>query len=144
MKIRVLALILVIGFFAVMMQNDASAQSAPTVKVTVAKKSYKPGTTGTLIIKFKHGSKVKIPKEPPIEVSITGDGVTGQGVKDYSGGDGDYLTSSQIKYNFKVNGNVESGTTISVSGTVKFGYCSTDSGICKIATKNFTVSVKVK
>ncbi|MCE1165608.1 MAG: hypothetical protein LWX07_09435 [Bacteroidetes bacterium] len=143
MKIRVLALLLVIGFFAVMMQ-DASAQSAPTVKVTVAKKSYKPGQSGTLIIKFKHGDKVKIPKEPPIDVTISGDGITGTGVQDYTGGEGDYITSSQIKYNFKIGSSVESGSTITVTGTVKFSYCSSETGTCKMATKSFTAKVKIK
>jgi len=143
MKIRVLAFLLIIGFFAVMLQ-DVSAQSAPTLKVTVAKKSYKPGQTGTLIIKFKHGTKVKIPKEPPIEVSISGDGVTGQGVQDYSGGEGDYINDSQIKYTFKISGSAESGSTIAISGTVKFGYCSTETGTCKMTSKSFTVNVKVK
>ncbi|MDD5362793.1 MAG: hypothetical protein PHN88_11715 [Ignavibacteria bacterium] len=144
MKIRILALMLLIGFFAVLTFNDASAQSTPTVKVSVSKKSVKPGETAYLVIKFKHGTQVKIPKEPPIEVSISGDGVSGISVQDYSGGEGDYINNSQIKYKFKVNSDATSGSSITVSGTVKFGYCSTETGTCKMATKNFTVKVKVK
>jgi hypothetical protein len=144
MKLKFFIVMLLIGVFGLLSASDYAAAQTPDLKVTVSKKSFKPGDSGKLIIKFKHGPKVKIPKEPPIEVSISGEGIIGQGVQDYSGGEGDYISNSQIKYNFKVSENAASGTTITVTGTVKFGYCSTESGICKIGTKNFTVTVKVK
>jgi hypothetical protein len=144
MKLKFFIVMLLIGIFGLLSASDYAAAQTPDLKVTVSKKSFKPGDSGKLVIKFKHGPKVKIPKEPPIEVSISGDGIIGQGVQDYSGGEGDYISNSQIKYNFKVSENAASGTTITITGTVKFGYCSTESGICKIGTKNFTVTVKVK
>jgi len=144
MKLKFFIVMLLIGVFGLLSASDYAAAQTPDLKVTVSKKSFKPGDSGKLIIKFKHGPKVKIPKEPPIEVSISGEGIIGQGVQDYSGGEGDYISNSQIKYNFKVSENAASGTTITITGTVKFGYCSTESGICKIGTKNFTVTVKVK
>ena len=144
MKKRILAVVLLIGFFAVLsMSNTASAQSSPTLKVSVTK-SVKPGGTGTLTIKFKHGNKVKIPQEPAIEVSISGDGITGSGSPTFSANDEGYITNSTIKYKFKVSGNATSGSTVQISGTVKFGYCSTETGTCKMGNQSFTTSVKIK
>jgi len=144
MKKRILAVVLLIGFFAVLsMSNTASAQSSPTLKVSVTK-SVKPGGTGTLTIKFKHGNKVKIPQEPAIEVSISGDGITGTGSPIFSANDEGYITNSTIKYKFKVSGNATSGSTVQISGTVKFGYCSTETGTCKMGNQSFTTSVKIK
>jgi hypothetical protein len=145
MKLKYLIVVMLVSVFGILAVSDfAAAQSAPELKVTLSKKSFKPGESGKIIIKFKHGPQVKIPKEPPIEVEISGDGISGQGVQDYSGGEGDYISNSQIKYNFSVSQNAQSGTTITITGKVKFGYCSTESGICKIGNKNFTVTVKVK
>lgn len=145
MKKRILAVVLLISFFAVFsISSEASAQSgSPTLKVSVSK-SVKPGGTGTLTIKFKHGSKVKIPQEPAIEVSITGDGITGSGNPTFSANDEGYITNSTIKYKFKVSSNATSGSTIQISGTVKFGYCSTETGTCKMGNQSFTASVKIK
>ena len=144
MKKRILAVVLLIGFFAVLsMSNTASARSSPTLKVSVTK-SVKPGGTGTLTIKFKHGNKVKIPQEPAIEVSISGDGITGTGSPIFSANDEGYITNSTIKYKFKVSGNATSGSTVQISGTVKFGYCSTETGTCKMGNQSFTTSVKIK
>ena len=144
MKKRILAVVLLIGFFAVLsMSNTASAQSSPTLKVSVTK-SVKPGGTGTLTIKFKHGNKVKIPQEPAIEVSISGDVITGTGSPIFSANDEGYITNSTIKYKFKVSGNATSGSTVQISGTVKFGYCSTETGTCKMGNQSFTTSVKIK
>jgi hypothetical protein len=144
MKKRILAVILLISFFAVLtISNSASAQSSPTLKVSVSK-SVKPGGTGTLTIKFKHSNKVKIPSEPPIEVSISGDGITGGGDPTFSADEDGYITNSTIKYKFKVSSNATSGSTIQISGTVKFGYCSTETGTCKMGNQSFTVSVNVK
>jgi len=119
---------------------DSFAQSAPKVKVTLAKKSYKPGQTGTLIIKFIHGSDVKIPKEPEIEVSLTG--VSGVGLQPVGGGE--YITSSQVKYNFTVPSDAQSNSQITITGSVKFGYCNSETGVCKLGNKSFTVKLKVK
>jgi hypothetical protein len=113
------------------------------LKVT-ATKSVKPGGTGTLTIKFKHGPKVKIPQEPAIEVSITGDGITGIGEPSFKSDDEGYIINSTIKYKFKVSSNATSGSTIQISGTVKFGYCSTETGTCKMGNQSFTATVKVK
>jgi hypothetical protein len=144
MKKRILAVILLISFFAVLtISNSASAQSSPTLKVSVSK-SVKPGGTGTLTIKFKHSNKVKIPQEPAIDVSISGDGITGVGDPTFSADEDGYIINSTIKYKFKVSSNATSGSTIQISGTVKFGYCSTETGTCKMGNQSFTVSVKVK
>ena len=145
MKKRILAVVLLISFFAVFsITNTASAQSgSPTLKVSVSK-SVKPGGTGTLTIKFKHGSKVKIPQEPAIEVSISGDDISGTGSPAFTADDDGYIVNSSIKYKFKVSGNATSGSTIQISGTVKFGYCNSDTGVCKMGNQSFTVSVKVK
>jgi len=145
MKKRILAVVLLISFFAVFsISSEASAQSgSPTLKVT-ATKSVKPGATGTLTIKFKHGSKVKIPQEPTIEVSITGDGITGSGSPILKADEDGYIKNSTIKYKFKVSSNATSGSTIQITGTVKFGYCSTETGTCKMGNQSFTTSVKIK
>ena len=144
MKKRILTVVLLISFFAVFtLSNSASAQSSPTLKVT-ATKSVKPGGTGTLTIKFKHGSKVKIPKEPAIEVLLNSDGITLIGDAIFTTNDEDYITNSTIKYKFKVSSNATSGSTIQISGTVKFGYCSTETGTCKMGNQSFTATVKVK
>lgn len=144
MKNRILAVVLLIGFFAVLsISNSVLAQSSPTLKVT-ATKSVKPGGTGTLTIKFKHGNKVKIPSEPAIEVSISGDGITGSGDPTFSADEEGYIINSTIKYKFRVSSDATSGSTIQISGTVKFGYCSTETGTCKMGNQSFTVSVKVK
>lgn len=144
MKKRILAVVLLISFFAVLsISNSASAQSSPTLKVSVTK-SVKAGGTGTITIKFKHGNKVKIPQEPAIEVSITGDGITGSGSPTFSANEDGYITNSTIKYKFKVSGNATSGSTVQISGTVKFGYCSTETGTCKMGNQSFTTSVKIK
>jgi len=143
MKKRILAVVLLISFFAVLsISNIASAQT-PTLKVSVTK-SVKPGGVGTLTIKFKHGSKVKIPQEPTIEVSISGDGITGTGNPTFTANDEGYITNSTIKYKFKVSSNATSGSSVQISGTVKFGYCSTETGTCKMGNQSFTATVKIK
>lgn len=124
--------------------NFAHAQTAPSISVSADKKSYSPGESGTLTISFKTSSKIKIPKEPEVNVSLTSGEIEGQGLQDYTGGDGDYISNSKVKYNFVVPGNAASGSTITVSGTVKFGFCSTSDGVCKLGNKNFTAKIKVK
>lgn len=123
--------------------NSAYAQSSPTLKVTVAK-PVKPGGTGTLTIKFKHGTKVKIPQEPAIEITLRGEGITATGSPTFTVDEDGYIKSSSIKYKFNLSSNATSGSTISLSGSVKFGYCSTETGTCKIGNQSFTVNVKVK
>ncbi|MCX6161915.1 MAG: hypothetical protein NTV87_11385 [Ignavibacteriae bacterium] len=141
-KSLVLALILAVlsGF---LMNEVSNAQSMPGVSVSANKKSFKAGDSGILTIKFKTGNGVKIPKEPPIDVTITSDNINGQGVQDYTGGEGDYLTNNLVKYKFTVPDNTEAGD-YTVTGTVKFGYCSSESGVCKLGNKSFSVKIKVK
>jgi len=122
----------------------ANAQSAPGVTASANKKSYSPGESGFLTISFKTGSKVKIPKEPELVINLTSEDIEGGGLQDYTGGDGDYISNSKVKYNFTVPAGAASGSTLTVSGSVKFGYCTTTNGVCKITTKNFTAKVKVK
>jgi len=124
--------------------NFANAQSAPGLTASANKKSYIPGESGFLTINFKTGSQVKIPKDPELVVNLTSGDVEAGGLQDYTGGDGDYISNSKVKYNFTVPASAASGSTLTVSGSVKFGYCSTKDGVCKIATKNFTAKVKVK
>lgn len=136
--------VLILGFIAVFSANTSVyAQSSPTLSVSVSK-SVKPGGVGTLTIKFKHGSKVKIPSEPTIEITLNGAGITPQGDPSFTTDAEGYINNSKLTYKFNVNSDVQSGSTISLSGRVKFGYCSTETGVCKFGDQNFTVSVKVK
>jgi hypothetical protein len=117
--------------------NNAESQ-VPKISVKTNKKSYKPGESGFITIKFKTGSDVKIPTEPEVEVTLNG--VTGTGLQGYPGGD--YIESKQVKYGFTVGNDAESGSTINITGSVKFGYCS--NGVCKIGTQKFSVKIKIK
>ena len=120
--------------------SNAESQTLPKISVKTNKKAYKPGESGVLTIKFKTASDVKIPTEPQVEVNLTG--VTGTGLLGYPGGD--YIESKQVKYGFTVSSEAESGSTITISGTVKFGYCDSGSGICKIGNQKFSVKIKIK
>jgi len=143
-KSLVLSLIAILAIVFLNFSNSYS-QNLPKVTCSLSKKSYSPGGSGIITIKIKPGEGVKIPKEPQIEVTLTGDGVNGTGLQDYSGAPGgDYLSNPTLKYNFTVSSNATSGTTISVKVKVKFGYCSTESGICKIGTRTSTLKLKVK
>jgi ABC-type Fe3+-hydroxamate transport system substrate-binding protein len=122
---------------------DSYSQETPTVSSKLNKKSYKPGETGFITIKFKTAKTVKIPVEPEVEVTLNGSNIEGIGVQS-ANSSGEYLSPAQVKYKFKVSNNATSGSSIDVTGTVKFGYCNADSGICKIATKNISFTVKVK
>ncbi len=124
------------------LSESAFSQKLPGVSVSTNKKSYSPGESGVLIISFKTASGVKIPKEPGVDISVSG--VEGQGVQDYSGGEGDYISSSKVKYNFVVPGGAASGSSITLDGSVNFGYCSTSDGVCKMGSKNFSTKIKVK
>lgn len=136
-----LTICLTVSIFAI---NSANAQAVPGVSVSTNKKAYSPGESGVLIINFKTGAQVKIPKDPGITINLTSSEIEGQGVQDYSGGDGDYINNSKVKYNFTIPNGASSGSTLAISGNVKFGYCSTKDGICKLTTKNFSTKVKVK
>ncbi|HEX2787399.1 MAG TPA: hypothetical protein VHP32_05790 [Ignavibacteria bacterium] len=138
-------LLILTAFFAVSFAFAGSAysQSVPTVTVKANKKSFNGGETGTLTISFKPAKNVKIPKEPEITVTSI-NGVEGAGMQDYSAGGGDYLSSNKVKYNFTVPSGLASGTTVKISGTVKFGYCNSDDGVCKIAKKDFSTTIKIK
>ena len=140
MKLKIFATVLVIFFFTLGFY-DSFAQTAPKIKVSLNKKSLNPGDRGVLTIKFKTAENVKIPKEPEIDVSVTG--VTGTGLESYQG-EGDYLNPEQVKYDFSVPDDAESGTTIKINGTVKYGYCNSETGICKKGSNNFSISLKVK
>jgi hypothetical protein len=117
------------------------AQDMPGVSVWTNKKSYSPGESGVLFIKFKTGAKVKIPKEPEIQVNLTNSDVQGAGLQ-IPGGGGEYLPSGQIKYTFTVPSNASGNVTI--AGNVKFGYCNSDNGVCKMGNKNFSITRTVK
>ncbi|MBK6877964.1 MAG: hypothetical protein IPG99_16340 [Ignavibacteria bacterium] len=122
--------------------ESAFSQKLPGVSVSTNKKSYSPGESGVLIISFKTASGVKIPKEPGVEINVSG--IEGQGLQDYSGGEGDYISGSKVKYNFVVPGNASSGSSLTLDGSVRFGYCSTSDGVCKMGDKNFSAKIKVK
>jgi hypothetical protein len=143
-KFKSLLAVFVVLSFCLMGFNSAMAVEAPNVSASANKKTFSAGESGVLTVKFKLGKQVKIPKEPEIEITIT-DGVDGSGLQDYSsnGGD-DYLQTPSVKYNFTVPSGAAAGSTITIKGKVKFGYCNSEDGVCKITTKNFTAKVKVK
>ncbi|HMS34256.1 MAG TPA: hypothetical protein PKC91_09225 [Ignavibacteria bacterium] len=124
--------------------NIANAKDAPGLSATPNKKSYSPGESGVLTLSFKTGAHVKIPKDPEVTVNLTSEDVMGQGLQDYSGDEGDYISNSKVKYNFTVPEGAASGSTLTISGTVKFGYCTTSDGVCKLGNRNFTAKIKVK
>ncbi len=132
--------LIILMFF---INTDSFAQTTPTVTVSTNKSSYKAGETGTLIIKFKTAKKVKIPVEPEIEVTLNSSEVEGLGLQPVSS-EGGYLKPAQVKYKFKVSSNVTKGSSVTISGSIKFGYCNEDSGICKIGTKNFSKTIQIK
>jgi hypothetical protein len=123
--------------------GSAYSQSVPKVYVKANKKSFNAGETGTLTISFTTAKNVKIPKEPEITVTSI-NGVEGAGMQDYSGGAGDYLSSNKVKYNFTVPSGLAPGTKVKISGQIKFGYCNSDDGVCKIAKKDFSTTITVK
>ena len=142
-KIKSLLALFVFASICLTGFSSAMAVEAPTVSASANKKSFSAGESGVLTLKFKTGAHVKIPKDPEVEITIT-DGVDGSGLQDYSGGD-DYLTSpASVKYNFTVPPGAASGSTITIKGKIKFGYCNSDDGVCKITTKKFTAKIKVK
>ncbi len=123
--------LIILMFF---INTESFAQTTPTVTVSTNKSSYKAGETGTLII---------IPVEPEIEVTLNSSDVEGLGLQPVSS-EGGYLKPAQVKYKFKVSSNVTKGSSVTISGSIKFGYCNEDSGICKIGTKNFTKTIQIK
>ncbi len=120
--------------------SNANSQSLPKISVKTNKKSYKPGESGVLTIKFKTASDVKIPTEPQVEVSLSG--VNGGSLQGYPGGE--YIESKQVKYTFTVGSDAASDSQITISGNVKFGYCDSSSGICKIGNQKFSIKIKIK
>lgn len=136
-----LSIFILSGFPA---QNSLFAKNTPGVSASVNKKSFSPGESGVLTLSFKTGSKVKIPKDPGVTIEITSGNIEGQGVQDYSGGEGDYIEGSKVKYNFTVPSDAQPGSTLNVSGTVGFGYCTVSDGVCKLANKNFSVKIRIK
>lgn len=137
-----IAVLMIIPFMGMNISNTNS--SAPGVSANVNKKSYSPGETGIITLTFKTGSKVKIPKEPGVTMDLTTGEIEGVGFQDYSGGDGEYISNSKVKYEFRVPDNAASGSTINVTGNVKFGYCTVSDGVCKMANQKFSTKVKVK
>lgn len=135
--------LIIIFAFGLLGLSKSYSQSAPGVSISANKKSYSPGETGVLTFSFKTGTKVKIPKEPGVTVNLSG-GVEGQGLQDYTGGEGDYISNSKVKYNFTVPSDAASGSTITISGNVKYAYCSTVDGVCKLTNKDFSSTIKVK
>lgn len=126
--------------FSFLAFSNAESQTIPKISVKTNKKSYKPGESGVLTIKFKAGETIKIPTSPQVEVNLTG--VTGGNLQGYPGGD--YNESKLVKYTFTVSNDAESGSTVTISGSVKFGYCNSDSGVCKIGTQKFSTKIKIK
>lgn len=120
--------------------TSAYSQTVPKISVKTNKKSYSPGESGVLTIKFKTAETVKIPTEPQVEVTLSG--VSGGSLQGYPGGD--YIESKQVKYSFTVGSDAVSGSTVTITGSVKFGYCNSESGICKIGTQKFSVKIKIK
>ena len=120
--------------------SNADSQTLPKISVKTNKKSYKPGESGILTIKFKTVSDVKIPTEPQVEVTLNG--VTGGSLQGYPGSE--YIESKIVKYSFTVGNDVESGSYVDITGSVKFGYCDSGSGICKIGNQKFSVKIKIK
>jgi hypothetical protein len=139
--IILLVSVVIIPFMGI---NNANAKDAPGISATPNKKSYNPGESGVLTLSFKTGAHVKIPKDPEVTINLTSEDVMGQGLQDYSGDEGDYISNSKVKYNFTVPEGAERGSTLTISGTVKFGYCTTSDGVCKLGNRNFTAKVKVK
>ncbi|MCX7833668.1 MAG: hypothetical protein N2490_05610 [Ignavibacteria bacterium] len=142
MKKRIILSLVVFVIILAFITSENFAQTMPTVTVSTNKSSYKPGETGTLTIKFKTAKKVKIPVEPEIEVTLNSTDVEGLGLQPVSS-QGEYLNPAQVKYKFKVSSNLTKGSSITISGSVKFGYCNEDSGICKIGTKTFSKTIKI-
>ena len=143
-KIKSLLALFVFLSFCFMGFSSAKAVEAPSVSVSANKKAFTAGESGVLTLKFKTTAHVKIPKDPEVEITIT-DGIEGGALQDYTGGSDDYLSSpAQVKYNFTVPSGAASGSTITIKGKVKFGYCNSDDGVCKITTKNFTAKIRVK
>jgi len=141
-KKLLLSLVVLAFSISLLSSVDAYSQAKPNISVWTNKKAYNPGESGVLYVKFKTASGVKIPKVPNITVSISG-GVEGAGMQDYSGnGSGEYLGNNTVKYNFTVPGNAN-GTT-KISGMVKFGYCSSSDGVCKIGKTNFSRNISIK
>lgn len=140
---KILILFLVAGLISfLIIPSMTYADGVPKVSVNPTKKAYNPGESGILLIKFKPGPKVKIPSEPQIEVTITSGNISGDGFQNYPSSE--YIPNSLVKYKFSVPSDAEQNTIITISGTIKFGYCSMESGICKIGERSFTTSIKVK
>lgn len=137
--------LLVITLTVLSLNNAFSYSAAPGVpKVTASanQKSYSPGETGYFTLHFKTTDHVKIPKDPNVIVTVNG--VSNDGIEDYSGEPGDYINSGKVKVKFTVPSDAVSGSKIKVNGAVKFGYCSTDDGTCRLAKKEYSFNIKVK
>jgi hypothetical protein len=120
--------------------SNADSQTLPKISVKTNKKAYKPGESGVLTIKFKTASETKIPTEPQVEVTLSG--VNGGSLQGYPGGD--YIESKMVKYSFTVGSDASSDSQVTISGTVKFGYCDYSTGKCKIGSQKFSVKIKIK
>jgi hypothetical protein len=120
--------------------SSAESQTIPKISVKTNKKSYNPGESGFITIKFKTAETVKIPTEPQVDITISG--VTGGSLQGYPSGD--YIDSKQVKYSFTVGNDAASGSSVTITGSVKFGYCNSETGICKIGTQKFSVKIKIK
>jgi hypothetical protein len=119
---------------------SAYASDQPKVSVSTNKKSYSPGENGVLIIKFRTGPHVKIPKEPAVEV-VSIDGVSGGSMLEFSG-NGDYIENKTVKYTFTVP--ADASGSVKITGSLKFGYCSETDGVCKFGKSGFSTNIKIK
>jgi hypothetical protein len=140
MKKSVLISVIFVFALTFLAFSNAESQTLPKISVRTNKKSYKPGESGVLTIKFKTANDVKIPTEPQVEVTLSG--VTGGSLQGYPGGE--YIESKQVKYSFTVGSDASSDSQVTISGSVKFGYCDSGSGICKIGNQKFSVKIKIK
>lgn len=140
-KFSLIILALVFTFVSVKTE-EAVAQQKPTISISTNKKSYSPGETVRMTIRFNTVKGVKIPKEPPISVTITEGNISGD-LLDYTAGSSEYINNSRVVYTFKIPANTSSGK-LKVSGRVNYGYCNESDGICKLGNNTFTRNITVK
>lgn len=143
MNIKFSLVVLALVFtFVSFRTEEAVAQQKPTISVSTNKKSYSPGETVRMTIRFNTAKGVKIPKEPPISVTITEGNISGE-LQDYTAGGGEYINNSRVVYRFVIPQNTPKGQ-LKVSGRINYGYCNESDGICKLGNNTFTRNITIK
>lgn len=122
--------------------EEATAQQKPTISVSTNKKSYSPGETVRMTIRFNTAKGVKIPKEPPISITITEGNISGN-LNDYTAGSSEYINNSRVVYSFVIPNNTKKGQ-LKISGKINYGYCNESDGICKLGNNTFTRNITIK